>query len=144
MERSSLYVVVILPAVPFVGRPIRSPFVRSTQPLTVGAGQWDMAPNKFYTNANVASGWAVLVCARQQFWGPGKVNAVAQAFAKGCTDCGASYFFLDVLERGCIHRSISSGINGMNSNAPPTIEWTDPNSDIKGVRELRHLKYDHR
>ncbi|KAG8934335.1 hypothetical protein FRC01_003583 [Tulasnella sp. 417] len=81
-------------------------------PLTIGAGQWEMAPNKFFTNASVVSGWGILVCARQQWWPPAKVNAVAQAFAKGCTDCG---------------------ISGMNTQ--PTVEWTDPNSDIKAALE---------
>ncbi|KAG8947289.1 hypothetical protein FRC04_010865 [Tulasnella sp. 424] len=81
-------------------------------PLTLGAGQWDMAPNKFFVNANVVSGWAVLVCSRQQWWPPAKVNAVAQAFAKGCTDCG---------------------IGGMNTQ--PTIEWADPSSDMKAALE---------
>lgn len=81
-------------------------------PLAVGAGQWDMAPNKFFTNANVVSGWAILVCSRQQWWPPAKVQAIAQAFAKGCTDCG---------------------IGGMNTQ--PTVEWADPNSDIKAGLE---------
>ncbi|KAG8984568.1 hypothetical protein FRB90_005224, partial [Tulasnella sp. 427] len=80
--------------------------------LSFGAGAWDMAPNKFYTNASVVSGWAVLVCSRQQFWPPAKVDVVARAFSTGCT---------------------STGIVGVTGS--PTIEWADPTSDIRVALE---------